>query len=202
MNKGESPDSGPRRPASSRCSGSPPATGPGRLVRLFPVIACILYMLGPSIRFVQADEELDYGLESHRLARIEITGNEAFTTGELKKLLQIQEATWTRPLHVAKYRPHLVDTQVRLLGTFYRNRGFHQVSARLDSISTIAEEGDVLHISIVEGQRTLIGGVVFEGNGPLTEARLRAVMYLLEGMPERGTQTPDPDPPQGSSPPC
>ncbi len=183
MNKGESPDSGPRRPASSRCSGSPPATGPGRLVRLFPVIACILYMLGPSIRFVQADEELDYGLESHRLARIEITGNEAFTTGELKKLLQIQEATWTRPLHVAKYRPHLVDTQVRLLGTFYRNRGFHQVSARLDSISTIAEEGDVLHISIVEGQRTLIGGVVFEGNGPLTEARLRAVMYLLEGMP-------------------
>ena len=104
----------------------------------------------------RADEELDYGLETHRLAAIEISGNEAFTSAELKNLLRIQEATWSRPLHIPRYQPHLVATQVRLLRAFYRNRGFHQVEARIDSISTIVGEGDVLHISIDEGLRTFI----------------------------------------------
>jgi outer membrane protein assembly factor BamA len=140
-------------------------------------------MAGPFPGEALADEELDYGLETHKLAKIQISGNSTFSAGELKNLLQIQEATWTRPLHVAKYRPRLVDAQVTLLETFYRNRGFHQVSAILDSISTEADEGDVLHISIVEGQRTIIAGVSFEGNDPVPEEKLRASMFLLEGKP-------------------
>ena len=165
---GETPDSGMRIPA--RC-------------RFILIVVCAMSMLSPLAGVSFADEELDYGLETHRLARIEISGNSTFSSGELKKLLQIQEATWTRPLHIAKYRPHLVDTQVGLLETFYRNRGFHQVSAHLDSISTIDEEGDVLHISIVEGFQTIIGGVSIVGNGPLDEEQLRKAMYLLEGQP-------------------
>jgi outer membrane protein assembly complex protein YaeT len=150
---------------------------------MVPALSCVLLaalsLSGPAT----ADEELDYGLETHRLAKIQISGNETFSEGDLKKLLQIQEATWTRPLHVAKYRPDLVETQVRLLETYYRNRGFHQVSARLDSISTVAQEGDVLHISIEEGLRTLVGGVNFQGNDPVTEEQLREILYFLEGVP-------------------
>ncbi len=131
----------------------------------------------------RADEELDYGLESQRLARIEITGNETFTDDQLKGLLRIQERTWRRPLHIPRYRPHLVDTQVRLLKNYYRNQGFHQVEAALDSIITLPDEGDVLHISIVEGARTYIRSVVFDGRGPVPEADLREVMGLLEGQP-------------------
>ncbi len=131
----------------------------------------------------RADEELDYGLETHRLASIEISGNVTFKTGELKNLLRIQEATWSRPLHIPRYQPHLVSTQVRLLKAFYRNRGFHQVKAQLDSITTVVDEGDVLHISIVEGPRTFIRKVEFEGNEPLAPDRLRAVMSLIEGEP-------------------
>ena len=183
MKKGESPDSGLRRSASSRRSGSPVATRPGRVISLCQAIVCALCLLGPFTSAVMADEELDYGLEMHRLARIEITGNETFSAGDLKKLLQIQETTWKRPLHIAKYRPHLVDTQVQLLKTYYSNRGFHQVSVHLDSISTVAQEGDVLHISIVEGPRTFISRVAFVGTGPVAAARLREVIYLLEGIP-------------------
>ena len=130
-----------------------------------------------------ADEELDYGLETRRLARIEISGNETFSDGDLKSLLRIRESTWRRPLHVARYQRHLVDTQVRLLEAYYRNRGFHDVGARLDSITTIVDEGDVLHFSIAEGRRTFIRRVVFEGNEPIPEERLREVMVLLEGIP-------------------
>ncbi len=165
---GETSDSGMRQPA--RC-------------RFVLMAVCATCLLSPMAGTSFADEELDYGLETHRLAKIEITGNSTYSSGELKNLLQIQEATWKRPLHVPKYRPHLVDTQVGLLETFYRNRGFHQVSARLDSISTVDQEGDVLHIFIVEGLQTMIGGVSFEGNGPISEDELRKAMYLLEGKP-------------------
>jgi outer membrane protein insertion porin family len=140
-------------------------------------------MLTPLVAVVLADDELDYGLETHRLASIEIAGNQAFSSKELKKLLRIQEATWTRPLHVAKYQPHLVDTQVHLLETYYHNRGFHQASARLDSITTNQKDGDVLYISIEEGQLTVIGRVNFQGNEPVSEAKLRKVIFLLEGKP-------------------
>jgi len=151
--------------------------------RFVLVVVCAMCIPGPLTGVSLADEELDYGLETHRLAQIEITGNSTYSSGELKKLLRIQEATWKRPLHVPRYRPHLVDTQVRILETFYRNRGFHQVSARLDSISPVDQEGDVLHISIVEGRQTMIGRVSFVGNGPISEGQLREAMYLLEGQP-------------------
>jgi outer membrane protein insertion porin family len=183
LKKGASPYDGSCEPDPRRCSASRVDPRPWWAVRAYLAIALIFCILGPFAAKVMADEELDYGLETHRLARIEITGNETFSSGELKKLLRIQEATWTHPLHIAKYQPHLVDTQVRMLETYYRNRGFHQVFAGLDSISTITQEGDVLYISIIEGHRTLIGHVNFEGIEHLTEDQLREVMYLLEGQP-------------------
>ncbi len=146
-------------------------------------VGCLVWLVLLMPGSTRADEELDYGLETHRLAGIEISGNETFTSSELKDLLRIREASWTRPLHIPRYQPHLVSTQVRLLQKYYRNRGFHQVETRLDSISNVSDDGDVLHLSIVEGPRSLIRSVTFVGNEPLTESQLRAEMTLLEGMP-------------------
>jgi outer membrane protein insertion porin family len=130
-----------------------------------------------------ADEELDFGLETNRLARIELNGNTTFTDNDLKSVLRIQEPSWTRPLVTATYRPRLVETQVNLIKNYYRNRGFHQVSADLDSVSSVPEKGDVLHITIIEGPRTIIGHVGFSDTTAVPEASLRGVMYLLEGRP-------------------
>ncbi len=130
-----------------------------------------------------ADEELDFGLETHRLERIDLTGNETFDDNDLKSVLRIQERTWARPLNVPKYSPHLMDTQLILIRNYYRNRGFHQVFVRLDSISTIVDKGDVLHIAIVEGPRTLIRSVSFDNTGVFDESEFRQNMALLEGMP-------------------
>jgi len=164
LTKGEWADIGPRRP------------------RLFLAACLLLVIICPLVEVALADEELDYGLETNDLAGIEISGNKTFKSSELKKLLRIQESTWTRPLHVAKYRPNLVNTEVSILETFYRNQGFHQVAASLDSITT-ENNGDMVYISIVEGPRTMIGSVTFAGNGPVPVEKLRKVMYLLEGEP-------------------
>jgi len=133
---------------------------------------------------VRADEELDFGLETHRLGRIELTGNKVFSDSDLKSVLHIQEYNWLRPLSVPRYRPHLIANQLRLITSFYHNRGFHQAAVALDSITVRpTEEGDILHISVREGRRTYIDAVVLTETGALSEAELRTVMTLQEGAP-------------------
>lgn len=132
---------------------------------------------------VRADEELDFGLAAYRLHQIRLTGQTSFDEDELKGLLRFEEPDWRRPLAVPTYQPHLVATQLRILRSFYRNRGFHQARVELDSVTQVPERGDVLHISIVEGERTYIGSVRFTGHEPLSERSLREVMNLVEGEP-------------------
>lgn len=143
-------------------------------------VLALAFAAAPAVR---ADEELDYGLEEHRLSQVVLRGNKTYAEGELKRLLRLQEPNWTRPLDVPTYKPHLVETQLRILRGFYRNRGFHQVAVQLDSIVTVPGRGDVIHISVAEGPRTLIRRVTFSGLEPLSEERLRGVMALLEGAP-------------------
>lgn len=145
----------------------------------------LTWLLGAGLlaRPAAADEELDFGLERTRLARLEISGHNTFSTRELKQVLRLRERDWRQPLSAASYRPELVDMQLRQLRGWYRVRGFHQVSVQLDSVGVAVDQGDVLYISIDEGPRTIIDEVVFKGAEPLTEGELRRVMALLEGQP-------------------
>lgn len=144
-------------------------------------LAIFLLMLVAAVAL--ADEELDFGLETLRLERIELTGNLSFSDHDLKDVLRIQERTWTRPLDVPRYSPHSMDTQLGLIRNYYRNHGFHHSYVRLDSISTIADKGDVLHISIIEGPETLIRSVNFSDTGAFSAEDLREKLDLLEGKP-------------------
>lgn len=143
-------------------------------------VAC-LALAAP--RGARADDELDFGLQSHRLSGVELTGNVTFPTAELKRIMRLQEGSWMRPLRTARYQPHLVETQVRLLGNYYRNRGFHDVVARVDSITVDGDGGDILHISVIEGRRTYIRQLTFSGHEPVSEGRLRTAVALREGSP-------------------
>ncbi len=150
----------------------------GSVVGLWALtIFLLLFPAAPAL----ADDELSFGLETHRLERIELKGNLSFSDHDLKDVLRIQERTWTRPLNVPRYSPHLLDTQVGLIRNYYRNRGFHHVFVQLDSISTIDDKGDVLHISIVEGPLTQIRTVFLSDTDIFTEEFLREHLSLLEG---------------------
>lgn len=161
------------------------AAAPKARRALLPAIALPALVLGLLLGApgALADDELDFGLQTHRLSRVELTGNVTFPTAQLKRIMRLQEDSWMRPLRSARYQPHLVETQVRLLKNYYRNSGFHQVSAQVDSIAVDAAGGDVLHISVVEGQRTYLRHVTFSGHEPLPEPRLREALTLREGSP-------------------
>lgn len=140
-------------------------------------------LLGLLASRAAADEELDYGLEANRLHQIRLTGNTTYEDKELKRVLRFQRSDWRRFLDVPTYKPHMVQTQLRVLRSFYRNRGFHQAEVGLDSVTTEPEKGDILHISVVEGPRTVIRQVDFVGSGALSPERLREVLVLVEGEP-------------------
>ncbi len=153
-----------------------------RVLRLLPCIflgTCLLLTAKPLL----ADDELDFGLEEQRLYQIQLSGNVTFSDNVLKNVLQIREPSWKRFLEVPRYTPHLIETQLNLLGNYYRNRGFHQVAVVLDSVVTLPEKGDVLSISIAEGPRTLISNVRFTGIGSDLETEILSILRLVEGQP-------------------
>jgi outer membrane protein insertion porin family len=150
-----------------------------------------LACLGGLPRGAAAVSELDYGLEQHLLHRIEIRGNTTFADDELKALLKIREPRWFHPLMIiglsdrkARYQPHLLEAELKQLSRYYRQRGFHQVAVALDSVSVDPEgRGDVIHIAIVEGPRTYLSDVRFEGDFPLSHAVLAKDLRYRRGVP-------------------
>jgi outer membrane protein insertion porin family len=120
--------------------------------------------------------ELDYGLKENRLAKIEISGNAEYSDKELKAILRIKEPRWFSPVTLlgfseksARYRPDLLDIELKLLIKYYRRNGFHDVCAEVDTIYQIDEVvGDLLKISIVEGPKTIIDsmGIISDNSLP------------------------------------
>lgn len=168
--------------ASNTAGGSGWARGAGATALCCLALGLALACL-PAAGPARADDELDFGLQSHRLSGVSIHGNVTFPTDQLKRIMRLQESSWMRPLRSARYQPHLVETQLRLLKNYYRNRGFHQVITRVDSITVDGGGGDILHISVAEGRRTYIRRLTFTGHEPVSEARLRTAVALREGSP-------------------
>ncbi|MBU0742995.1 BamA/TamA family outer membrane protein [bacterium] len=147
--------------------------------------------LGGVPRTAGAVSELDYGLGQHLLHRIVIRGNTTFSGDDLKALMKIREPRWFHPLMIiglsdrkARYQPHLLEAELKQLSRYYRHQGFHQVSVGLDSVGVDPEgRGDVIHISIVEGPRTYLSDVRFEGGFSLAHGELAKGLRYRPGVP-------------------
>lgn len=155
----------------------------------FAVFVCLC-----AARPAAAVDELDYGLEQHLLYRILIQGNHAFSNDDLKAILKIREPRWFHPLMIiglsdrkARYQPHLLEAELKLLTRYYSQRGFHQVAVNLDSVTTDPEgRGDVIHVSIDEGPRTYLSDVAFEGETILPRKDLLKGLRYVPGVPAPG----------------
>lgn len=85
---------------------------------ILPVLSVLAVLIGAVLGgapAARANDELDFGLAQNTLARILIEGNATFPDDELKSVLQIREPSWLHPFSTPRYRPDLLDTQLRLL---------------------------------------------------------------------------------------
>jgi outer membrane protein insertion porin family len=138
-----------------------------------------------------AVSELDYGLEQHLLYRIHIDGNETCTDDDLKGILKIREPRWFHPLMIiglsdrkARYQPHLLEAELKLVAGYYHQLGFHDVTVVLDSVAADPEgRGDVINIRVVEGPRTYLSDVGCAGETGLDPAELLDDLRYTAGVP-------------------
>ncbi len=165
------------------------------LLRSVPGRQWILAILWCALAFVPrpvlAVSELDYGLEQHRLYRIEISGNDIFSDKVLKSLLKIHEPRRFHPLMLigitdsrSLYQPHLLEVELKTIERYYKQRGYHEVEvSQGDVIQDPDGRGDIIPISIVEGVRTDLISVGFPGAEQIVQKSLRSSLHYHQGMP-------------------
>lgn len=120
------------------------------------------------------------GLQYRLATDVEITGNRAIATTELRALAaRLNAGAVYIESHLAAARD--------VMTALYRSRGYAQVKVEASERElTSAKPGEGLVqpiIRITEGPLTLIGSITFAGNVSVNESELRPVFGLEPGMP-------------------
>lgn len=121
----------------------------------------------------------------HRLALIEITGitnKSYFRRADIRSRLEIQVAT-THLSH-GRYSGVLLKSDVATLEALYRSNGFRgvQIQTKVDDNFKGAMNHLAVHIHIVEGPQTLVGGLHIVGNQSIQTSALPE-LETREGQP-------------------
>ena len=107
---------------------------------------------------------------------VTIMGNSAVPSIELTELLQVEQGE--------PYVERDAGAGAAAIRDVYRSRGFTRADVRT-TVNELPREDDVaprvdrhvdVRYSVIEGPRTLVGSIVFEGNTVLAEGQLRALM--------------------------
>ena len=101
--------------------------------------------------------------EDRVLSSVEITGNRKFSEEELRDLLPAKAGGFADG--------YLLSRGGEAVAGHYRQAGYHRVSVTLDT-SQLASQGKVIY-SIVEGPRTRVREIIFEGNKNVPSKQLR-----------------------------
>ncbi len=116
----------------------------------------------------------------YRVGPIEIAGNTSMSLAALQAPLRVKTG---QPFSAAA-----LDADLNLIADAYRREGFASVEATLstETAPLTLETEDVsigVRITIVEHERTLVTGVVFDGNRTIADTELRAEVGLQPGRP-------------------
>lgn len=114
------------------------------------------------------------------IGKIELQGNTAFTTKEIKKQMALREPGWFTSY---PFREDFLDKDVDNLRDRYLEAGYlAAIVKRTVARSADSRKADVL-IEIAEGTRTMTGSVTFVGNTVFTSTDLLSKLSLKSGAP-------------------
>lgn len=111
---------------------------------------------------------------------ITVQGNTVFTTKNIKKRMALRESGWfTSP----PFREDLLDKDIDYLHDQYLDAGYLSARVRKSVVMTSDKSAAVVAIELVEGPRTMTGGISFEGNRALSSTELLSTVNLKQGAP-------------------
>jgi outer membrane protein assembly complex protein YaeT len=114
----------------------------------------------------------------YRVGRVDVTGNRVLSSGDLDMALRTREGN--------PYSQANLDADQSTIERLYRGRGFAGASVQVDSVPQAAPPGAgqvivPVHITILEGVRTVVGAVGIEGNASIPDVRLRERIGMRPG---------------------
>ena len=107
-------------------------------------------------------------VEEQLVKSIDFRGNRRFSDQDLRKLLRLNEGDFADSFLLARGREDIA--------AHYRQSGYYRVEVNADS-SLLASQGKVI-FRIVEGPRTRVREVTFEGNKAVSSRKLRAKVRI------------------------
>lgn len=144
--------------------------------------ALLLLIAWPAIARAQVGSDLD---EERVVRRLEIHGNVAYETGDLRKLLRTRGKSFWKPWQKSPLRSDFIRADRVTLAGYYRRHGF--LEAQVDSVAIrpvgrSTRKWDV-HFFLTEGRRAVVDSIRIEGTGPVAEAEFRSALRYQRGSP-------------------
>ena len=145
-------------------------------VRLISSLACAwMAALAVPAQAQQTDRDI-------KVSSIAFEGNQTFSSGILKTVIQTREASWWPWSRFQAFDQRRLDADVSRLRAFYQDRGFAESKVRLGEV-TVSSNGNSVSLRFVieEGPPLLISSLVVEGleglppaiTGPAADLKLK-----------------------------
>lgn len=120
-----------------------------------------------------------------RVAAVEIRGNRAVPTAELRALVRVKPG---EPFVAAR-----LDADVAAIETHYRRLGYAAAKVTLETEPDVGRASPALvtitpRVTVEEGPQTLVSGIRFEGAAAVADAELRGVVRTRVGAPFDASQ--------------
>ena len=129
-------------------------------------------------------EAADFGITLPKVKRIDIVGNESFSSKTLKKRMHTGEAHFYKIFRQPEYRRDFLRRDVEALASFYHANGFLEARVKIDTVMTNPKGNWVkIRIGVREGPRTTVRRLAFAGQSLVPEAKLREGLRLVEKAP-------------------
>ena len=116
------------------------------------------------------------------LKQIKITGNKAYPTGRLLKLIKTKRrwwGSWLAGTGVLKDEQFTEDLEK--LRDHYRSNGYIDMEVRTNFVERVARKWIVVHIDLFEGQQYKVGTVAIEGNKLFPTIELEKRLRMTTG---------------------
>ena len=117
--------------------------------------------------------------------KVEIHGNLAYKTKELRNLLRTRGSSFWKPWQKNPLRSDFIRADRLALTAFYRRHGYLEAlvdSVPIRPVGSSTRKWDV-HFYLTEGPRAVVDTIRIAGTGPLPEADFRKILRFRPGSP-------------------
>jgi outer membrane protein insertion porin family len=118
--------------------------------------------------------------QGYTLKRVHIEGNQAFSDGQIKKLMRSKGSSWYKEHPFVKRNLQLDLANIE---AFYHKNGFLDCDVTAEEIPPEDSDKLSLRLHIREGSRTSVERVLLSGNEKMSSRQLRRALYTREGQP-------------------